>query len=294
MSDDGQHGLTLIAFVGSVFSPYYAWARRGGGKPEADQYCAINVALTGAGGHRWAMTERDKASMTRSAHELTVGPSRVLWNGRSLVAEIDEVASPFPQRLKGRITLHPSAITETTVGLDAEGRHFWSPIAPVARVEVRLEQPSLSWNGSAYLDSNGGTAPLEDAFKHWCWSRTIEQDRTRVLYDVLETGGTSTSLAVAFDKDGTARQIEAPPAVPLRSTKWRVPRATRAEQQQDARILQTWEDEPFYSRSLIETTIGEQRVMAVHESLSLDRFKRPIVQAMLPFRMPRRPHSPKT
>ena len=29
LSDDGQHGLTVIAFIGSVFSPYYAWSRRG-------------------------------------------------------------------------------------------------------------------------------------------------------------------------------------------------------------------------------------------------------------------------
>ena len=26
LSDDGRHGLTIIAFIGSVFSPYYAWA----------------------------------------------------------------------------------------------------------------------------------------------------------------------------------------------------------------------------------------------------------------------------
>ena len=36
MSDDGQHGITLIAFVGSVFSPYYAWAR-GRGQAHAGQ-----------------------------------------------------------------------------------------------------------------------------------------------------------------------------------------------------------------------------------------------------------------
>ena len=30
LSDDGQHGLTLIAFIGSVFSPFYAWSRRRG------------------------------------------------------------------------------------------------------------------------------------------------------------------------------------------------------------------------------------------------------------------------
>mgnify|MGYP001372749352 CR=1 FL=1 len=28
MSDDGEHALTVIVFVGSVFSPYYAAARR--------------------------------------------------------------------------------------------------------------------------------------------------------------------------------------------------------------------------------------------------------------------------
>ena len=30
LSDDGAHGITLIAFIGSVFSPWYAWARRRG------------------------------------------------------------------------------------------------------------------------------------------------------------------------------------------------------------------------------------------------------------------------
>lgn len=31
LSDDGKHGITIIAFIGTVFSPWYAWARRGGG-----------------------------------------------------------------------------------------------------------------------------------------------------------------------------------------------------------------------------------------------------------------------
>ena len=28
LSDDGQYGFSIIAFVGSVFSPYYAWANK--------------------------------------------------------------------------------------------------------------------------------------------------------------------------------------------------------------------------------------------------------------------------
>ena len=43
ISDDGQHGLTIIAFIGSVFSPYYAWA----GRRDPLDHCAFNVALYG-------------------------------------------------------------------------------------------------------------------------------------------------------------------------------------------------------------------------------------------------------
>ena len=49
LSDDGRHGLTVIAFIGSVFSPYYALARRRGAGDPLD-HCALNVALYGAGG----------------------------------------------------------------------------------------------------------------------------------------------------------------------------------------------------------------------------------------------------
>jgi carotenoid 1,2-hydratase len=56
MSDDGRHGLTIIALIGSVFSPYYAWARRRG-PTDPEHFCALNVALYGVD-KGWAMTER--------------------------------------------------------------------------------------------------------------------------------------------------------------------------------------------------------------------------------------------
>ena len=60
LSDDGESGLTIIAFIGSVFSPYYAWARRkGDAGPE--NHVAVNVALYGKGGKRWSMTERGRS-----------------------------------------------------------------------------------------------------------------------------------------------------------------------------------------------------------------------------------------
>ena len=75
LSDDGRHGLTIIGFVGSVFSPYYALARRRGGADPAN-HCALNVALYGDGGHRWSMTERGRRSISRSASALRHRPQR--------------------------------------------------------------------------------------------------------------------------------------------------------------------------------------------------------------------------
>ncbi len=238
------------------------------------------------------MTERDDASLARSARDLTIGPSRMRWNGQSLIAEIDEVTAPIPRRLRGRILIHPTALTDTLVPLDLGGHHTWSPIAPVARVEVQLSEPALKWSGLAYLDSNFGDAPLPSAFKHWSWSRTIEPDRTRVLYDVTGRRDAAASLALEFDRQGQAHPISAPPLVALPSTFWRVKRTTRADTPEQARVIETWEDGPFYARSLVETSLGGAPVLAVHESLSLDRFSKPIVQSMLPFRMPRKHHAP--
>jgi carotenoid 1,2-hydratase len=48
------------------------------------------------------------------------------------------------------------------------------------------------------------------------------------------------------------------------------------------------EDAPFYSRSLLRTSLYGEPADAIHESLDLNRFRAPLVQAMLPFRMPRR------
>jgi carotenoid 1,2-hydratase len=70
-------------------------------------------------------------------------------------------------------------------------------------------------------------------------------------------------------------------------TKWRLPRHTRADSGRDVRVLRTLEDGPFYSRSLLETQLLGVPAHAIHESLSLDRFRSRWVQCLLPFRMPR-------
>jgi carotenoid 1,2-hydratase len=295
LSDDGRHGLTVIAFIGSVFSPYYAWARGrdGGGLAEALNHCAFNVALyrTGGGarGQRWAMTERGARHVERSARHLRIGPSAVEWAGDTLTLRIDEVTAPWPSRIRGTVRLHPAALMDDAHALDEAGAHRWQPIAPCARVEVDLAQPALRWRGPAYLDHNHGKRALERDFVRWDWSRAaLAGGRTAALYDVTRHQGAPLSLALAFDPDGSVRPFDAPPRVLLQPGRWGVGRGTRTDAGSVAKVEQTLEDAPFYARSIVSATLLGQPVKALHESLSLERFSAPWVRMLLPFRMPRR------
>src|SRR5512137_1666176 len=144
-SDDGRFGLTLIAFVGSVFSPFYASARRRG-HAEAVDHCAINVALYGETS-RWAMTERDRGAVRRTADSFAIGPSQLRWQDGALVIDVNEITAPWPTRLSGSIRVRPQAASDYRVALDSRGRHHWQPIAPCARVELDFVAPSLRWSG---------------------------------------------------------------------------------------------------------------------------------------------------
>lgn len=222
LSDDGRHGIILIAFLGSVFSPYYAWTRRhGAGDPL--HHCALNVALYGRG-KRWALTERGRGSVRRDASHLAIGPSALSWDGDALTIDITEVSAPLPARIRGQVRVHPAALTGHTVLLDAEGRHRWSPIAPHARVEVALQRPALRWAGTGYFDSNAGCGPLEDAFMRWDWSRAPLRDGTAILYDVARCDGGTTAVALRVGRSGAVEPFDLPPPVPLPSTRWRVAR----------------------------------------------------------------------
>lgn len=282
-------GLTVIAFIGSVFSPYYKWARRKG-PADPYQHCSINVALYGKGGKRWAMTERAAASVTQSRDRFSVGPSALTWDGQTLVIDIDEVTVPVPSRLRGRIRLTPRAIYDTEVNLDAPRNHTWWPMAPLSDVEVAFEKPDRQWRGTGYFDSNWGSTPLERSFSSWTWSRAEIADGAVALYDVKRRAGhgdEDLAVALKFATDGNVEIIESPPEVALKKAGWRIARPTRSEAPGDARVLMTMEDTPFYARSTIETRLCGETVKAVHESLSMDRFVTPVVQFMLPFKMPR-------
>jgi carotenoid 1,2-hydratase len=269
-----------------VFSPYYAWARRRG-PADPENHCALNVALYGASGKRWAMTERGRAGQRRTVETLAIGPSALHWDGAALTINVDEIGMPVPRRVRGTVRVVPSALTGRRYALDPAARHRWSPLAPVAQVEVDLQQPALRWSGPGYLDMNEGDSPLESDFSRWDWCCARTGDGAAVLYDTTLRNGTKACFGLRFDRAGGVAAFEPPPPVRLPRTGWQVARGVRADDG-IAAVRRTFEDTPFYARSEVTWRLEGEDVSGMHESLSLDRFRSPVVQAMLPFRMPRR------
>jgi carotenoid 1,2-hydratase len=275
--------MTIIGFVGSVFSPYYFSARKSG-PTDPMNHCAINVALYGKH-KRWAMTERGQSHVSRDATRFTVGPSSMHWNNNVLEIQIDERCSPLPWRLRGQIMLRPAALHATPVMLSERGQHFWQAVAPEAHVDVSFESPRLKWSGFAYHDMNWGDEPLERGFREWTWARAKMQTGTRVIYDATLRNGNRNIFGIEFSGE-TQRGCSVPELDELSKAFWRMQRPVRSERA--PRLISTLEDAPFYTRNHVALELDGARCEAVHESLSLDRFVHPVTQLMLPFKMPRK------
>jgi carotenoid 1,2-hydratase len=304
VSEDGAHALTMIAFVGSVFSPNYARARRamssGGRSADPERFCAINVALYRKHDRRcWALTEH--GDVERSRELLTIGQTSLRWHedqrGAHLLVEVDERETRFGGRrgppIRGRIRLYPSASFGPRIELDrarSSARHRWYPVAPHAEVVVEFDAPALRFAGSGYHDVNEGDEGLELGFASWNWSRAkLDRGRTAILYDVVTREAARTDprgwLFVPERREIT--EIDAStlgPEVALPRTRWRVDRGIRSEVGHPPRLISTLEDTPFYSRNLVRVRIADSETTAVHESLSLERFGSRAVQFLLRFK----------
>ncbi|MEL6567027.1 MAG: hypothetical protein AAFQ22_01320 [Pseudomonadota bacterium] len=285
LSEDGRNGLTMIAFIGSVFSPYYAWS----GRRDPFNHCSINVALYRPRAGRWAMTERGRGQVQATPERFQVHNSALNWDGTCLTIDVHERCAPVPYPLRGRIAVNFESLLSGAYALDDTGAHRWAPLNPNADVTVDFTHPGLTWRGRGYLDSNQGAEPLEEGFQQWDWSRyDLGGGETAVLYNTDPRLGEGRSLALRFGADGLVEPFQPPTRTKLPDTRiWRISRPTRAESNSTPRHLRTFEDTPFYARSVIEAHIlGAQRV-GIYESFAGDRLKRQIVKALLPFRMPR-------
>jgi carotenoid 1,2-hydratase len=245
------------------------------------------VALYPEGGRRWTMTERGRGHVQIEPTVFRVGTSHLHWDGTALHIMLDEWTAPWPTRLRGRIRVTPSAWSGARFALDAAARHRWTPLAPQAAVDVELSQPQWRWQGHGYLDGNDGDRALEEDFAQWQWSRAALADGGGlVFYDVTRRDGSAQALALQFDRDAMHRAVEPPPVTALAATAWGLKRGMHSDA--PAEVLRTLESGPFYARSLLRAAYRGHTLTPVHESLSLDRFRRGWVQALLPFRMPRR------
>ncbi|MFD0858486.1 carotenoid 1,2-hydratase [Roseovarius aquimarinus] len=284
MSADGTRAISVIGFIGSVFSPWYAWSGR---RDPANHVC-LNVATYGRGG-RFAMTDRGRAALRQSADQLTIGPSSMRWQEGRLVIEIDEISSlPLVSRMKGRVTLTPEGVTSVELPLKPDGSHVWRPFAPSCDIEVALDAPGWQWSGHGYFDANFGTAALEDDFSFWTWGRYPTRAGTTCIYDAALRDGSTLECAFHFDRSGHAHVAEAPPRTGFRPSLWQVRRETRADPGTVPREVLPMLDAPFYSRSAVRTMLNGEDVTGVHEALDLDRFASPLLKPLLAFRVPRR------
>jgi carotenoid 1,2-hydratase len=195
---------------------------------------------------------------------------------------------PFPHRVRGTVLVHPRVAFHRDFALDPDGAHRWRPVLPCADVEVNFESPALRWRGTGYVDSNVGNGPLEDAFTQWQWTRThLRGDATAIAYDAQPRVGAARSLNLRIERGAVFESDVPRPRSELPRTRWGIARSVAVDPGTAPRIVKGLEGGPFYARSLLAATMQGEPVLAVHESLSLDRFAKPWVQAMLPFRMPR-------
>lgn len=282
----------MIAFIGSVFSPYYHWS----GRTEPENHVAFNVALYCPDGNSWAMTERGRASLDRSAGRLQIGKSSLTLEAGALHIDFDEVFLPWPgqrllpKRMRGQMVLASRFSSDHVFMLDSDALHHWSPIMPSARVEVTGDAfASGGWSGEGYHDSNWGGRPLERDFIGWDWARGAAPDGGAVLaYDALLAGGDNKRLGLRFSGNGGVQPFDLPERQILPRGFWGVAGGVSSASSAAPSLVRRLEDSPFYRRSLVETCLDGEMITMMHETLDCRRLAMPLVRLMLPFKMPRR------
>lgn len=297
-SDDQQERLTIIAFIGSVFSPYYKRARKTRAVDPL-QHCSVNVVLYGKKNY-WCMTERHRDDVQVESNHIAIGPSSLSYsatneNSGKLTIDVNEWTVPLPQRVKGQIVVDVQLQHDAQFNLDKKNCHQWWPAGPNSSISVNLEHPHKRWQGNAYVDMNQGKQPIENDLRYWSWSRFRLPSGTHIQYDVfnnkIETDTASNAdpdkaISIHVANNGMVQQIEPSTLYSLDRTAWRMNRHARSDDS-CPKITHVLENTPFYTRSAIRSSVGRSWVTGINESVSLAHFKKPIVQAMLRFRMPR-------
>lgn len=193
---------------------------------------------------------------------------------------------PHGGRLIGRAELRPLQFGEGPVHLDEAGRHRWWPVAPRAEAQVELDEPGLRFQGQGYHDANAGEEPLEAAFRRWTWTRAWTRQGVRLSYDTEPWEGPARRRTYHIGAEAPPEEDEGQEQR-LPWTLWAVGRRVRLPTGGRARLRRTLEDTPFYNRSMLELDLHGEQLLAVHETVDMQRWRRPWVQTLLPFRIRR-------
>lgn len=279
----GTYAVSVIAFIGSVFSPWYRWS----GRRDPHNHVCINVATYGPGG-RFTMTDRGRGALRQSQNSFTVGPSSLEWDGTKLTIRVSEWSNPIVSKIEGTITVYPKGITGVELPLKQDGTHVWRPFAPTSDIAVDLGRHGR-WVGHGYFDANFGTKALEADFSYWTWGRFPLSDGMACFYDAYLRNGETLAAAMKFTPDGQIAPMEAPPKTKMRRSIWAVRREGRADPGHTPKQVQSMLDAPFYNRSGVETVLNGEKSRGVYEALDLNRFRGGWLMPMLAVRVPRRP-----
>lgn len=282
-SDCGNFGVCVIAFVGSVFSPYYHRAHSLYGAP-ADDHIALNVVLYGKK-TAWVFTEAEGFGPNRRHDVLHLRKSALRRVDDGYVIDIDERQVPGYVPLRGQMHFRFAASGGLPRALDEAGEHHWWPVAPISQVSVSLSTPKLSWSGRAYHDVNWGSRPLPEAFCRWSWLRALHPDGTLVYY---APQGTQTHVARApfatlYRRDGSRQEVSLPGAQPLPRSRWGLRPTCHGTQM----VVEHLEDTPFYTRAKVQLPFEGHTLSAMHEYIDVQRLERRWVRHLLRFRMRR-------
>ncbi len=234
------------------------------------------------------MTDRGASALRLSEDRMEIGPSSMTWDRDALVIDVDEMTTPHPGKLQGQIRLMPTGVTNIEVPLKDDGSHVWRPFAPTARIDVDLNRKGWQWSGHGYFDANFGTAALEDDFSYWTWSRMPVRGGSAAFYDAERRDGSSLAVALKFAENGHVQPMASPPKQRVSRSLWAVRRETRSDDGSNPRQIKAMLDAPFYTRSVLRTTIHGEETDGVHEALDLNRFASPLIKPMLAVRVPRR------
>ncbi len=275
----GDYTAVFIFMVGSIFSPRYATSYRKGGEPR--EHAAVNFALYEKGARWvWVLSEYQDVQLDADGRGMSIGSSRFRYVHKNrLEIDITDRTAVWGTPTQVTLELEPLGPSHEPLRLVDGLGHFWHPIAPRAKARVSVPSHDLSFEAQAYHDGNHGPVPLGSDLRGWEWTRTQDEQSTRILYRPWHPDGPGAKSGLTVDvTDGKAvatRQLLEPPDVSRTAWGLQVPRSLGLDGPVD--LL---ESSPFYAR--LESRRGDTH--ALGEVADFRRFHSPLIRWKAHFR----------